>query len=136
MWRSTLLSEIRHETLSKDPQTPTLDPEKKYMKKLIGRRDTPLTEDERTALMLVEAVCLPPQARTAPIRFLDLYCNECRHPIRITMAEEVSTGEIWAEGTDNCPNCNARISSDNTNTPMLSQQQIGQLFGGGRKIKD
>ena len=96
------------------------------MRKLVGQRANP-DPGMKEAVALVE--CLMPSGPHSSVREHNANCAACNPPIKITMSETVSTGEIWLEGPDNCPSCGYKIADQNAQFQPLSQQTIKALFG-------
>ena len=96
------------------------------MKKLVGQRANP-DPGMKEAVALVE--CLMPGGPHPSVREHNVRCAFCGAPIRITMSETASNGEIWLEGPDNCPACGQKIVDENAPFQPLSQETIQSLFG-------
>ena len=97
------------------------------MKKLVGKREN-YDPAMREAIILAEAFILVNGPKPTTVEFPHK-CNSCHTPIIITLTEDISTGEIWLEGPDNCPRCNFKISDEKAKAQPLSQECINSLFG-------
>jgi len=97
------------------------------MRKLVGKREN-YDSARREAKILAEAFILINGPRPTVIEYPNT-CNSCHAPITVTLTEDISTGEIWLEGPDNCPNCNFKISDETAKTQPLTQAAIIDLFG-------
>jgi rRNA maturation endonuclease Nob1 len=59
----------------------------------------------------------------------DETCAGCKAPVKITLSEDINTGEIWLEGPDKCEKCGHQLSDDRARAQPLSQEAIANLFG-------
>ena len=95
------------------------------MKKKIGQREhvNPTLDEGLQVLRLF--ILGGPLAKT--IRF-DTCCNVCKTKIPVYLKEDSSTGEIWIEGPDKCPDCQITII-DPTLDYQMTQDEIFGYFG-------
>ncbi|MFA7193652.1 MAG: hypothetical protein WC087_01930 [Candidatus Paceibacterota bacterium] len=97
------------------------------MKRLVGQREE-VDPGMKGAMVLLSYFIIDVPPPPTQIMFHKT-CAVCKVPIILTLTEEVETGEIWAEGPDNCSNCNHQISDPKSEHKMMSQEQIKSLFG-------
>ena len=97
------------------------------MRKLVGKRGN-YDPARREAQILAEAFILVNGPRPTVIEH-PYMCNVCHAPVTITLTEDISTGEVWLEGPDNCPACNFKISDETATFQPLTQTAIVELFG-------
>ena len=97
------------------------------MKKLVGKRETPIDPGLR-AMISVASMC----ATGRPIYASRVFygsCEKCDRPVKIEFTEDIKTGEIWLEGPDNCAGCGHQLVVNKLPDTQLSQEGIRKLFG-------
>lgn len=97
------------------------------MRKLVGKREKPDPET-KLVVALVDSFVSPAGPKPTVIEFNET-CASCRAPVKITLSEDVNTGEIWFAGPDTCSGCGHRLSDEGVQVPPLSQKAIQRLFG-------
>lgn len=96
------------------------------MKRLVGKRAN-INPGLKEGMWLL-AIFTPVGPKPSVIEFNKI-CVVCKEPVKITLSEDVNTGEIWLEGADRCVKCGHQLSNDKAMPPSLSQEAISSFFG-------
>lgn len=96
------------------------------MRKLVGKREN-VNPGLKEAMGLV-ATLTPAGPKPSAIEFNET-CAKCKEPVKITLSEDINTGEIWFEAPDNCGKCGHQLSDNKAAPSPLSQEAISNFFG-------
>lgn len=97
------------------------------MKMQVGQR-THVPDLELRAVMAFASLCCTAQV-PATKKIYPGKCKNCGEPVEMSLSEDVQTGQIWCEGSDDCPKCHYRLAAENPLVKQLSQEAIERLFG-------